>query len=74
MNLFFIRYFNLNRSIGSLTEISSRLCDSNFLPFNLFSAYLIVLFLDVIGVTTQPGRVISQSNYRLLEIEIFDEK
>ncbi|XP_041999844.1 replication protein A 70 kDa DNA-binding subunit A-like [Salvia splendens] len=30
-------------------------------------------FFDVIGVITGPGRVISQSKYRLIEIEISDE-
>ncbi|KAG6424754.1 hypothetical protein SASPL_115174 [Salvia splendens] len=49
----------------------------DFKPFAEISQYENVddsSFLDVIGVITGPGRVISQSKYRLIEIEISDEK
>ncbi|KAG6383575.1 hypothetical protein SASPL_156663 [Salvia splendens] len=39
----------------------------------LFFVNLTDLLLNVIGVITGPGRVISQSKYRLIEIEISDE-
>ncbi|KAG6423666.1 hypothetical protein SASPL_114068 [Salvia splendens] len=48
----------------------------DFKPFAEISQYENVddsSFFDVIGVITGPGRVISQSKYRLIEIEICDE-
>ncbi|XP_042023819.1 replication protein A 70 kDa DNA-binding subunit A-like isoform X2 [Salvia splendens] len=48
----------------------------DFKPFGEISQYENVddsSFFDVIGVITGPGRVISQSKYRLIEIEISDE-
>ncbi|KAG6408288.1 hypothetical protein SASPL_131293 [Salvia splendens] len=48
----------------------------DFKPFAEISQYENVddsSFFDVIGVITGPGRVISQSKYRLIEIEISDE-
>ncbi|KAG6397664.1 hypothetical protein SASPL_143834 [Salvia splendens] len=48
----------------------------DFKPFAAISQYENVddsSFFDVIGVITGPGRVISQSKYRLIEIEISDE-
>ncbi|KAG6399826.1 hypothetical protein SASPL_141311 [Salvia splendens] len=48
----------------------------DFKPFAEISQYENVddsSFFDAIGVITGPGRVISQSKYRLIEIEISDE-
>ncbi|KAG6408075.1 hypothetical protein SASPL_131078 [Salvia splendens] len=49
----------------------------DFKPFSEISQFEQVddsSFFDVIGVITDPGRVIAQSKYRLIEIEISNEK
>ncbi|KAG6389739.1 hypothetical protein SASPL_151212 [Salvia splendens] len=49
----------------------------DFNPFSEISQFEQVddlSFFDVIGVITGPGRVIAQSKYRLIEIEISNEK
>ncbi|KAG6396102.1 hypothetical protein SASPL_142241 [Salvia splendens] len=35
---------------------------------------VIFLLADIIGVITSPGRVVKQSRYRLIEVEISDEQ
>ncbi|KAG6433371.1 hypothetical protein SASPL_104982 [Salvia splendens] len=70
---------SLVQNFGKMVEVN----DHRFLremfafkPFAEISQYENVddsSFFDVIGVITGPGRVISQSKYRLIEIEISDE-
>ena len=42
--------------------------------FNSKYTDLIFFLADIIGVITSPGRVVKQSRYRLIEVEISDEQ